>query len=281
MSYFSNLGTIRSQPRNTNPVYQIVEEAVPQVINEAVPQVIEEVKKTIPTQTTAPTTDHVITATTPAEVAPVTSDKDSIHKDVVKEVINTMAKEFRHMTETIAPVVSNSSNQSNLLAPPLQFPGMPSELSMATTQISNDSTSISPTVKILTSQQFSSSLENAGYDLRSSEDTVVPAGKRVLVKTDLRMQMPSYMFFKVESRSGLALKGIDAKAGVIDCSYRNFIGVILHNYSDVDFVIKTDDRVAQGVFLPVFHPNLVRLKDFSEFDRSERGENGLGSTGLQ
>ena len=137
---------------------------------------------------------------------------------------------------------------------------------------------VNPVVRILTSQQFEGNLENAGYDLRSIENTVLPAGKRALIKTDLRMQMPTNMFFKVESRSGLALRGIDAKAGVIDCSYRKFVGVILHNYSDTDFVIESNMKIAQGIFLPVIHPKLIRIKDFSEFDKSERGEKGFGST---
>lgn len=136
-------------------------------------------------------------------------------------------------------------------------------------------------VKILTSQEFGSSLENAGYDLRSFEETEILPGKRKLIKTDLRMQMPSNMFFKVESRSGLALKGIDAKAGVIDCSYRNIVGVILHNYSDVTFQIKIGDRIGQGLFLPVLHPVITRVNTISELDSSLRGEKGFGSSGIQ
>ncbi|KAK1357438.1 hypothetical protein POM88_050694 [Heracleum sosnowskyi] len=47
-------------------------------------------------------------------------------------------------------------------------------------------------------------------------------------------------------RSGLAWKhSIDVGAGVIDADYRGPVGVILFNYSDVDFEVKAGDRIAQ------------------------------------
>ncbi len=137
------------------------------------------------------------------------------------------------------------------------------------------------TVKVLTSQEFGSSLENAGYDLRAFEEKVIPPGTTHIIKTDLRMQMPHKMFFKVESRSGLAVKGIFAQGGVIDCSYRNYIGVILYNSSKETFAVRIGDRIAQGIFLPVYHPKIESIKDTTEFDVSERGEKGFGSSGLQ
>ena len=47
-------------------------------------------------------------------------------------------------------------------------------------------------------------------------------------------------------RSGLALKnGIDVGAGVVDFDYRGNVGVILFNFSDIDFEVKRGDRIAQ------------------------------------
>ena len=47
-------------------------------------------------------------------------------------------------------------------------------------------------------------------------------------------------------RSGLALKnGIDVGAGVVDYDYRGNVGVILFNFSDIDFEVKRGDRIAQ------------------------------------
>ena len=44
----------------------------------------------------------------------------------------------------------------------------------------------------------------------------------------------------------MALKhGIDVGAGVVDYDYRGNVGVILFNFSDIDFEVKRGDRIAQ------------------------------------
>ena len=59
------------------------------------------------------------------------------------------------------------------------------------------------------------------YDLFSAESCVVPARKRLLIRTDLAVAIPTGFYGRVASRSGLALKkGIDVGAGVIDPDYR-------------------------------------------------------------
>lgn len=136
---------------------------------------------------------------------------------------------------------------------------------------------------------FSTLEENAGYDLRSVQSLVVSPGERKLVQTDLRVIMPSNMYGQIFSRSGLALKGIDVKGGVIDSGYRNTIGVILKNDGNNEFVVNVNDRIAQLVFLPVIHPNLTKVTpdEYEEESRNEketknvtRGMGGFGSTGM-
>jgi dUTP pyrophosphatase len=106
---------------------------------------------------------------------------------------------------------------------------------------------------------------NAGYDLRANEACSLRAGERRLIKIDLRLEMPTTMFAKIESRSGLALQGIDARGGVIDASYRGLVGVILHNTSPSnDFEIHVGDRIAQLLFLPILHPHFQRSNTLSE-----------------
>lgn len=61
----------------------------------------------------------------------------------------------------------------------------------------------------------------AGYDLYSSEDTVVPARGRKLIKTGIAIAVPTGNYARVAPRSGLALKNfIDVGAGVVDEDYR-------------------------------------------------------------
>ena len=144
-----------------------------------------------------------------------------------------------------------------------------------------ESYSAQPIVKFSSSQDFSSTdIGNAGYDVRSDEKTIIPAGKRQVVKTDLKLETPNYMFPRILPRSGLALKGIDTKGGVVDSNYRRFIGIILKNDSDEDFNIEVGDRIAQIVFIPVYHPTLIKVNP-EDLSDTKRGTNGFGSSGMK
>ena len=95
---------------------------------------------------------------------------------------------------------------------------------------------------------------DAGMDVRSVEDLVIPAGGRVLVHTGLVAVIPEGYELQVRSRSGLALKSGVAvlnSPGTVDAGYRGEIGVILANFGDGGFVVKKGDRVAQLVAAPV------------------------------
>jgi dUTP pyrophosphatase len=120
---------------------------------------------------------------------------------------------------------------------------------------------------------------SSGCDLRSSIDTVVPAGKRAVIPTGLKIEIPVGFEAQVRPRSGLAAKhGITVlnSPGTIDNDFRGMIQVILLNTDDKDFVIKKGDRIAQLVFSQVFRAIFKKEENLSDTDR---GEGGLGSTG--
>ncbi|MCK5685842.1 dUTP diphosphatase, partial [bacterium] len=104
--------------------------------------------------------------------------------------------------------------------------------------------------------------------------------KWALVKTGLAAELPQELEIQVRSRSGLALKkGIFClnAPGTVDAGYRNEIGVILANFSDEDFEVKSGDRVAQLIFQIPRHPELIEVEELGE---SDRGQGGFGSTGV-
>lgn len=119
----------------------------------------------------------------------------------------------------------------------------------------------------------------AGYDLTSSEAVEIPAHGRVLVHTGLLVAPPKGCHIEVRPRSGLALKhGITVlnTPGTIDEDYRGEIMVILFNTSDEPFHVGIGERIAQAVVMR--HEN-VRWTEVSQFDKTERGVRGFGSTG--
>jgi|TARA_R110002051_G_scaffold262731_1_gene322585 dUTP pyrophosphatase len=118
---------------------------------------------------------------------------------------------------------------------------------------------------------------DAGYDLYSVNDGVIPAGGRKVVGTGIAIAIPPPYYGRVAPRSGLAVKkGIDVLAGVIDAGYRGEVGVVLQNLSSEDFPYKKGDRVAQ---LILEQCNTIDWVELDELEDSVRSDGGFGSTG--
>lgn len=118
---------------------------------------------------------------------------------------------------------------------------------------------------------------DAGFDLYSSIDTVIPPKQRKTVSTGIAIQMPEHLAGLIWPRSGLSVKqGIDVLAGVVDSGYRGEIMVCLYNTSDEVVGINTGDRIAQIIFQEV--PRVI-MEVHDSLGSSQRGDNGFGSSG--
>ena len=121
---------------------------------------------------------------------------------------------------------------------------------------------------------------DAGMDVRSVRELVIPPGGRALVPTGLVVNLPAGYEAQVRPRSGLALKaGVTVlnSPGTIDAGYRGEIGGILANFGQDDFKVNVGDRIAQLVIAPVLQPVVVEA---TEVDSTDRGAGGFGSTGV-
>ncbi len=118
---------------------------------------------------------------------------------------------------------------------------------------------------------------DAGADLQSGVDTVIPARGRALVPTGIKIMLPEGCAGLVWPRSGLAVKqGLDCGAGVIDSKYRGEIKVLLFNHTDADFQIKKGDRIAQLIIQKIETVQFIKV---DELENTARGEGGFGSSG--
>ncbi len=122
----------------------------------------------------------------------------------------------------------------------------------------------------------------AGFDLYANvqEDFVLKAGSFGSVSVGICVEIPKGFEGQVRGRSGLAFKhgiGLVNGVGTIDADYRGEIAVALMNNSDIDFVIKRGDRVAQLVISKV---EMVNIEEVDELSETVRGEGGFGSTGF-
>ncbi len=119
---------------------------------------------------------------------------------------------------------------------------------------------------------------DAGVDLASAEDLILREGERALVGTGVAVAIPAGYGGFVQPRSGLAAKyGITLtnSPGLIDSNYRGEIKVILQNTGHADFEIKTGDRIAQLVVMPV---EQIQFEEVDELPGSDRGGGGFGSS---
>lgn len=125
--------------------------------------------------------------------------------------------------------------------------------------------------------------QSAGMDLRANIDeavTLEPLSRR-LVKTGLFIALPEGYEAQIRPRSGLALKhGITVlnTPGTVDADYRGEIMVLLINLSNTSFMINPGDRIAQMV---IARHEQAEFTLVDELDDTERGEGGMGHTGMR
>ena len=117
---------------------------------------------------------------------------------------------------------------------------------------------------------------DAGLDLLSPVDTVIPAHGAVTVDTGVHIELPVHTAGFLKSKSGLNVKYGITSEGVIDVAYTGSIVCKLYNHSNMDYEIKRGDKITQLVVMKIDIPELNVVDEFKE---TERGNGGFGSTG--
>lgn len=117
---------------------------------------------------------------------------------------------------------------------------------------------------------------DAGLDLRTPKAVTVPAYGSAIVDTGVHVELPHECAGLLVSKSGLNVNHDITSTGLIDEGYTGSIVVKLYNHGGEDHEFEAGDKVTQLVVFPViFEP----LEQVSEFNPSERGNDGFGSTG--
>jgi dUTP pyrophosphatase len=121
---------------------------------------------------------------------------------------------------------------------------------------------------------------DAGADLVTRIDVVIPAQGRVTVPTGVAIALPDGYAAFVHPRSGLARRHgltIVNAPGTVDAGYRGEIEVTLLNTDpDEALTLHRGDRVAQLVVQRVERARFIRAE---RLPGSHRGEGGFGSSG--
>ena len=121
---------------------------------------------------------------------------------------------------------------------------------------------------------------DAGMDVYSTEDAIIPPQKRYLVSTGLSFEIPIGFEIQVRPKSGLALKSgltIPNSPGTLDSGYRGELKVIILNTSSENYEVKKGEKIAQIILARYEQADVQEVQELSD---TTRGENGFGSTGL-
>jgi dUTP pyrophosphatase len=140
---------------------------------------------------------------------------------------------------------------------------------------------------------------DSGFDFYTIEQGYVEFGMIEIVRTGLRVEMPFLgntaglgnqmpyqvtMELQLRAKSGLAAKqGISLVNGIgtIDFGYRGEIMIALTRVIPGCIRFEPGQKIAQGVFAPVFNKQSLKFLEVSEEELNDtpRGEGGFGSTG--
>ena len=117
-----------------------------------------------------------------------------------------------------------------------------------------------------------------GYDLTAGETVLIESQETTKIPLKLQMQLPKDHYMLIMGRSGLSIRNIDVKLGLVDEDYRGPIHVMVQNNSGKDFTVQRGDRVAQGLVqkrIDVEWENAA----VATLQKTDRDDQGFGSTG--
>lgn len=118
---------------------------------------------------------------------------------------------------------------------------------------------------------------DAGLDLYSKEDKIVPAKESAVFDTGVCVELPKNTCGVLVSKSGLNVKHGILSTGLIDEGYQGSIRVKLYNHSGFDYLVKRGDKISQLIIIPVLYEDPEIVDDFDKY--TQRGTDGFGSSG--
>ena len=122
-------------------------------------------------------------------------------------------------------------------------------------------------------------LGDAGWDLYVSRECDIPAGETVDVHTDIKIDMPPYLYARITGRSSTLRKHkLLVNEAIIDNGYTGELFVCIHNMGDKTFHVKQGMRLAQVLFHTIEDVRWTEVSDIRPV-AGKRGNDGFGSTG--
>lgn len=126
---------------------------------------------------------------------------------------------------------------------------------------------------------------DAGIDFfipNDFEQTQIFAHDSINIPSGIKVKIPHGYALIAFNKSGIATKlGLDVGANVVDEGYQGEIHLHLFNTTDHFVKLEKGQKIVQFILVPVNYEMLEEVSEEELFDsKSERGENGFGSTGV-
>ena len=119
---------------------------------------------------------------------------------------------------------------------------------------------------------------DAGFDVFATENITLKPLERYNMPLGIALEFPENWVCIVQQKSGIAKNfGIDTIGNVIDSNYRGEIHAQIVNTSNDIVNIEKNKKIAQLIFL---QHGSCEIEYVEELNKTERGETGFGSTGL-
>ncbi|KAG9305729.1 hypothetical protein G9A89_005127 [Geosiphon pyriformis] len=119
------------------------------------------------------------------------------------------------------------------------------------------------------------------FDLRFSEKDAIKLEPHLRTCIDLKivLEIPATTMIQLASRNSLVKKGINIRGEIIDTGYVRNIITMLQNDSEKTYIIESNKKIAQAIFLPLVRvAQLVSVKKREELGITARGIQGFGLT---
>jgi len=122
---------------------------------------------------------------------------------------------------------------------------------------------------------------DAGIQLPTAVETVIPPHSGIEIITDIFFVTPLGYFLDLRSRGASAKLGIGFDLSVVDPPYQGALNVYSWNMSDKWILVKKGDVVAQVVISPFATVDLVEItaEEFYSIPPTERGTSRMGGSG--
>jgi dUTP pyrophosphatase len=123
--------------------------------------------------------------------------------------------------------------------------------------------------------------EDLGYDVFALEDVRLAPRQTVKARTGIAVearhpQTGAPLGLLVRDRSSMAARGLATTGGVIDAGYRGEILIVMTNLGDKDVELKSGEKIAQMVPVPVL---TGPVEEVASLEDSSRAAKGFGSSG--